>query len=117
MVLVAVCGPRLLWVAVGEVVDGASRRPCSSRRVRFVRGTLLRAAGSPVCRSWLSLRVVIRRSWAAVRMWEHQLVPRFGRRPIPPSEAEREAAAVDLDRIKRGGIPLGAEQRLKTVAA
>ena len=34
-----------------------------------------------------------------------------------PSEAEREAAAVDLDRIQRGGIPLGAEQRLKTVAS
>ncbi len=50
-------------------------------------------------------------------MWEHQLLPRFGKRPIPPSEAEREAAAVDLDRIKRGGIPLGAEQRLKTVAS
>jgi hypothetical protein len=50
-------------------------------------------------------------------MWEHQLLPLFGKRPIPPSEAEREAAAVDLDRIKRGGIPLGAEQRLKTVAA
>src|ERR1700740_3673794 len=59
----------------------------------------------------------MRRSWAAVRMWEHQLLPRFGKRPIPPSEAELEAAAVDLDRIKRGGIPLGAEQRLKTVAA
>src|ERR1700740_2045091 len=58
----------------------------------------------------------MRRSWAAVRMWEHQLLPRFGKRPIPPSEAEREAAAVDLDRIKRGGIPLGAEQRLKAVA-
>jgi uncharacterized protein YbjQ (UPF0145 family) len=48
---------------------------------------------------------------------EHQLLPRFGKRPIPPSEAEREAAAVDLDRIQRGGIPLGAEQRLKAVAA
>ena len=50
-------------------------------------------------------------------MWEHQLLPRFGKRPIPPSEAEREAAAVDLDRIQRGGIPLGAEQRLKAAAA
>ena len=50
-------------------------------------------------------------------MWEHQLLPRFGKRPIPPSEAEREAAAVDLDRIQRGGIPLGAERRLKAVAA
>jgi uncharacterized protein YbjQ (UPF0145 family) len=50
-------------------------------------------------------------------MWEHQLLPLFGKRPTPLSEDEREAAAVDLDRIQRGGIPLGAEQRLKTVAA
>jgi uncharacterized protein YbjQ (UPF0145 family) len=50
-------------------------------------------------------------------MWEDQLLPLFGKRPTPLSEAEREAAAVDLDRIRRGGIPLGAEQRLKTVAA
>ena len=50
-------------------------------------------------------------------MWEHQLLPRFAKRPTPPSEGEREAAAVDLDRIRRGGIPLGAEQRLKAVAA
>jgi uncharacterized protein YbjQ (UPF0145 family) len=50
-------------------------------------------------------------------MWEHQLLPLFGKRPIPPSDAEREAAAVDLERIQRGGIPLGAEQRLKTVAS
>ena len=50
-------------------------------------------------------------------MWEHQLLPRFGKRPTPLSEAEREAAAVDLDRIQRGGIPLGAEQRLTAVAA
>jgi len=50
-------------------------------------------------------------------MWEHQLLPLFGKRPPPLSEDEREAAAVDLDRIQRGGIPLGAEQRLKTVAA
>jgi uncharacterized protein YbjQ (UPF0145 family) len=49
-------------------------------------------------------------------MWEDQLLPRFGKRPEPLSESEREAAAVDLDRIRRGGIPLGAEQRLKTVA-
>jgi uncharacterized protein YbjQ (UPF0145 family) len=65
----------------------------------------------------MSLRGTIRRGWAAVRMWEHQLLRRFGKRPIPPSEAERDAAAVDLDRIERGGIPLGAEQRLKAVAA
>ena len=39
-------------------------------------------------------------------------MPLFGKRPAPPSEAEREAASVDLDRISRGGIPFGAEQRL-----
>jgi uncharacterized protein YbjQ (UPF0145 family) len=50
-------------------------------------------------------------------MWEHQLLPLFRKRPIPRSEAELEAAAVDLDRIQRGGIPLGAELRLKAVAA
>ena len=50
-------------------------------------------------------------------MWEHQLLPLFGKRPTPVSDVEREAAAVDLDRIRRGGIPLGAERRLKTVAA
>ena len=44
-------------------------------------------------------------------------VPLFGKRPVPLSEDEREAAAVDLERIRRGGIPLGAEQRLKRVAA
>ena len=49
-------------------------------------------------------------------MWEHQLLALFGKRPPPLSDEEREAAAVDLDRIQRGGIPLGAEQRLKTVA-
>jgi uncharacterized protein YbjQ (UPF0145 family) len=50
-------------------------------------------------------------------MWEHQVLPLFGKRPAPLSESEREAAAVDLDRIQRGGIPLGAEQRLKKIAA
>ena len=50
-------------------------------------------------------------------MWEHQLLPLFGKRPTPLSEDEREAAAVDLDRIQRGGVPLGAEQRLRAVAA
>jgi uncharacterized protein YbjQ (UPF0145 family) len=50
-------------------------------------------------------------------MWEHQALPLFGKRAQPLSEGEREAAAVDLDRIQRGGIPLGAEQRLKRVAA
>jgi uncharacterized protein YbjQ (UPF0145 family) len=50
-------------------------------------------------------------------MWEHQLLPLFRKRPTPLTEAEFEAAAADLDRIQRGGIPLVAEQRLKAVAA
>jgi uncharacterized protein YbjQ (UPF0145 family) len=41
----------------------------------------------------------------------------FGKRAVPLSEDERQAAAVDLERIQRGGIPLGAEQRLKATAA
>jgi uncharacterized protein YbjQ (UPF0145 family) len=44
------------------------------------------------------------------------LLPLFGKRPAGPSDAEREAAAVDLDRIADGGIPLGAEQRLSAIA-
>ncbi len=44
-------------------------------------------------------------------------MPLFGKRPIPLSDDERQAAAVDLERIGRGGIPLGAEQRLKATAA
>ena len=50
-------------------------------------------------------------------MWEHQLLPVFRKRPTPLSESEREAAEIDLERIQRGGIPLGAEQRLKAIAA
>ncbi len=49
-------------------------------------------------------------------MWEHQALPLFGKRGAPPSASELEAAAVDLDRIQRGGIPLGAERRLKSIA-
>jgi uncharacterized protein YbjQ (UPF0145 family) len=41
----------------------------------------------------------------------------FGKRPVPLSDEERQAAAVDLERIRRGGIPLGAEERLKGIAA
>jgi uncharacterized protein YbjQ (UPF0145 family) len=41
----------------------------------------------------------------------------FGKRAEAPSEDERQAAAVDLERIQRGGIPLGAEQRLKKIGA
>jgi uncharacterized protein YbjQ (UPF0145 family) len=44
------------------------------------------------------------------------VLPLFGKRPAPPSDAEREAAAVDIDRIAEGGIPLGAEQRLTGLA-
>jgi uncharacterized protein YbjQ (UPF0145 family) len=44
-------------------------------------------------------------------------LPLFGKRPTPLSDEERQAAAVDLERIGRGGIPLGAEERLKRIAA
>jgi uncharacterized protein YbjQ (UPF0145 family) len=44
-------------------------------------------------------------------------VVRFRKRAAPLSEDEREAAAVDLERIGRGGIPLGAERRLTAIAA
>ena len=54
---------------------------------------------------------------AATAIWEHQLLALFGKRPVPLSAEELDAAAVDLERIQRGGIPLGAEQRLKAVAA
>jgi uncharacterized protein YbjQ (UPF0145 family) len=40
----------------------------------------------------------------------------FGKRAAPLSDDERQAAAVDLERIQNGGIPLGAEQRLKAIA-
>jgi uncharacterized protein YbjQ (UPF0145 family) len=44
-------------------------------------------------------------------------LPLFGKRAIPLSEEERQTAAVDLERIQAGGIPLGAEERLKGIAA
>jgi uncharacterized protein YbjQ (UPF0145 family) len=44
-------------------------------------------------------------------------LPLFGRRPAAPSPEEAQAAAVDLERIAGGGIPLGAEQRLTRVAS
>ena len=44
-------------------------------------------------------------------------LPLFGKRPVAQSDEERQAAAVDLDRIARGGIPLGAEERLTRIAA
>jgi uncharacterized protein YbjQ (UPF0145 family) len=40
----------------------------------------------------------------------------FGKRAVPLSEDERRAAAVDLERIQSGGIPLGAERRLEAIA-
>ena len=41
----------------------------------------------------------------------------FGRhRPPQPTDEEMRAAEVDLERIRQGGIPLGAEERLKRVA-
>lgn len=45
------------------------------------------------------------------------VLPLFRNRPVAPSDEERRAAAVDLERIQRGGIPLGAQQRLETIAA
>jgi uncharacterized protein YbjQ (UPF0145 family) len=36
---------------------------------------------------------------------------------MPLSDEERQAAALDLERIRGGGIPLGAQERLKRVAA
>src|ERR1700691_6226482 len=41
----------------------------------------------------------------------------FGKRVVPLSDEERQAAAIDLERIQGGGIPLGAEERLKGIAA
>jgi uncharacterized protein YbjQ (UPF0145 family) len=43
------------------------------------------------------------------------VVPLFGKRTAQPSDAELESAAVDLERISGGGIPLGAEQRLTAI--
>jgi uncharacterized protein YbjQ (UPF0145 family) len=54
----------------------------------------------------------------AVPICQHQeALALFGRRPAPLSDEERQAAEVDLERIRDGGVPLGAEQRLKGVAA
>lgn len=44
-------------------------------------------------------------------------LPLFGRhRATQLSDEERQAAEIDLERIRQGGIPLGAEQRLKRIA-
>ena len=54
------------------------------------------------------------RSFGSVTISE---VSPFGRqRPPAPTDEERRAAEVDLERIRQGGIPLGAEERLKRVA-
>ena len=54
----------------------------------------------------------------AVEMCQHRMaLALFGRRSVPLSDEERQAAEVDLERIREGGIPLGAEQRLKLIAA
>jgi uncharacterized protein YbjQ (UPF0145 family) len=43
--------------------------------------------------------------------------PLFGRQgPSGPTDEERRAAEVDLERIRQGGIPLGAENRLKRIS-
>jgi uncharacterized protein YbjQ (UPF0145 family) len=45
-------------------------------------------------------------------------VSSFGRQNPPgPTDEERRGAEVDLERIRRGGIPLGAEERLKRVGS
>jgi uncharacterized protein YbjQ (UPF0145 family) len=50
-------------------------------------------------------------------MCQHRTaLPRFRIRAALPGDEERRAAAVDLERIAAGGIPLGAEQRLKRIA-
>ena len=40
----------------------------------------------------------------------------FGKRAPPVTEAQAQAAARDLERIAAGGIPVGAEERLKAIA-
>jgi uncharacterized protein YbjQ (UPF0145 family) len=46
-----------------------------------------------------------------------QALSLFGKQPGSPGNDEGRAASVDRERIARGGIPLGAEQRLKRIAA
>jgi uncharacterized protein YbjQ (UPF0145 family) len=52
----------------------------------------------------------------APSMRRSTVLPLFGKRPAPLSDAERDAASVDLDRIAHGGIPLGAEERLTALS-
>lgn len=51
------------------------------------------------------------------RLCHDSVVSPFGRqRPPQPTDEERQAAEIDLERIRQGGIPLGAEERLKRLA-
>jgi uncharacterized protein YbjQ (UPF0145 family) len=53
-----------------------------------------------------------------LRLCNDLSVSPFGRhKPPAPTDEERQAAEVDLERIRQGGIPLGAEERLKRVGA
>ena len=45
-------------------------------------------------------------------------MPLFNRnKPAKPTDAELQAAEADLERIRQGGIPLGAEERLKRLSS
>lgn len=51
-------------------------------------------------------------------MCQHgETMPPLQRRETPPGDDAGPGPGVDLERIARGGIPLGAEQRLKRIAA
>jgi len=49
-------------------------------------------------------------------MCEDQSLPGFRKPTTPTDPAELQTAAVDLERIRDGGIPLGAERRLRALA-
>jgi uncharacterized protein YbjQ (UPF0145 family) len=55
---------------------------------------------------------------AAGVVWKDRVCvsPFFSNRRVQPTEAEQAAAEVDLERIRQGGIPAGAEERLKRIA-
>ncbi|MGH3494024.1 MAG: heavy metal-binding domain-containing protein [Sciscionella sp.] len=53
-----------------------------------------------------------------IPLWNDVFVSPFGQhRPPPPTDDERRTAEIDLERIRQGGIPLGAEARLKRIAS
>ena len=62
--------------------------------------------------------MILRPALPDLGLWEDRgTVPLFGRnRPTKPTDEELRAAEVDLERIRQGGIPLGAEERLKRIA-